>query len=102
MQYDLVAGDNTLLEIPCVDPSGNAIDLTGATVQLIWDDANGNDVTVNATVTNAAGGIVQYRFASGQIFAPSMQIEVKITDGAGNVIRSTQTIDLTVREAVEG
>jgi len=102
MQYDLVAGDNTLLEIRCVDSSGNVIDLTGATVQLIWDDVNGNDVVADATVTDAAAGIVQYRFTNGQIYAPSMQIEVKITDGVGNVLRSTQTIDLTVREAVEG
>ena len=102
MQYDLTEGDNSLLEITCTRKDGSVIDLTGSAVQLIWDDQNGNDVIADAAVVDAANGLIQYRFTNGQVYSPEMNIEVKITDGSGNVLRSTQTIDLIVREAVAG
>ena len=98
----MTTGDNSLLEITCTRKDGTVIDLTGSAVQLIWDDQNGNDVIGDATIIDATNGVIQYRFRNGQVYAPEMNIEVKITDGSGNTIRSTQTIDLTVREAVEG
>jgi len=102
VEYDLTEGDNSLLEITCTRKDGSVIDLTGSEVKLVWDDPSGNDVIADASVVDAANGLVQYRFANGQVYSPEMNIEVKIIDGSGNVLRSTQTIDLTIREAVEG
>lgn len=97
---DLVTGDTgSVLELTITDKTtGAAIDLTGATVRVKWRDADGTLVTATATVTSAAGGLAEYQFTTGQIYAPEMVFEVEVTDSLGDVTTGVDTITKTVRE----
>jgi hypothetical protein len=99
---DLVTGDTgSRLVCTVKDKStGTARNLTGAAVKLRWRDNDRVVVTKTATVTDAAGGVCEYVFGAGEIIAPSMKIEVEVTDNTGKVTTSVDTIDLTVREEI--
>lgn len=99
---DLVTGDTgSILSLTITDKTtGSAVNLTGATVRVHWRDAAGALVTGVATITNAAGGLAEYQFTSGQIFAPLMVFEVEVTDSAGKITTGVDTITKTVREQI--
>lgn len=99
MSYDLVTGDtgSKLVVTVADNDTGAAVDLAGSTVRFRWE-GNASMVTRTATVTNSAGGVAEYQFAAGEIIAPKMKIEVEVTDGIGQVVTSTDLIELTVRE----
>lgn len=97
---DLVTGDTgSILTVTCNDSAaGTAINLTGATVKVRWEDATGVLVLKTMTIENASGGIASYQFASGEIFAPKMKFEIEITDAGGKIVTNLALIELTVRE----
>lgn len=98
---DLVTGDTgSKLKVTCNDSEGAVINLTGATVELHWEDANGALASRNMTIENHAAGIASYTFAVGEIFSPKMVFEVEITDTGGKIITCTEKIELTVREQI--
>mgnify|MGYP007073280000 CR=1 FL=1 len=87
-----VAGDMPLLQVTVVDEDdGTAIDLTGATVTLRWR-VNGAAVQTGAmAVTNAAGGICQRRWGSGELSAEGhVLFEVLVVDSSSNRYTSQQ------------
>ena len=89
------------LEVTCKDDdTGLVIDLTGSTVKLKWRDAADALQTNTMTITDAPGGIVEYRFLAGELIAPQMKFETEITDSLGNVLRPFELIRETVRAAL--
>jgi len=99
---DLVTGDTgSRLILTVKDRSTEtARNLTGATVKVRWRDNDRQLVERDASVTDATGGICQYVFAAGEIIAPSMRIEIEVTDSTGKIITGVDPIDLTVREEI--
>ena len=100
--YSFVAGDTgSVLRVTCTnDSDDSAIDLTGCTVVLKWRNASGVLTSQTMTIVTAASGICEYRFAAGELFAPSMAFEVQITDASSRVIRSLSLIETSVRAAL--
>lgn len=95
---DFVSNDTgSSLSVPCVDASGNAIDLTACTVELHWRDPTGAVVSRDMTVDDAEGGICSYKFAEGELFAPAMSFEVELTDAGGYRLSNLDLIAVTVR-----
>lgn len=100
--YQFVAGDTgSILEITCKNDADNTvIDLTGCTLALQWKGANGVLVSANMTVTDAINGKARYQFLTTELFAGTMQFEVKITDVNSKVIRSLDLLSEKVRRAL--
>ncbi|MCC7202439.1 MAG: BppU family phage baseplate upper protein [Nitrospirae bacterium] len=99
--YQFVAGDTgSKLKVTCKNDADNSIiDLTGATVKLKWKDSGGALQTKTMTVlTPATNGQAEYQFASGELFAGTMNFEVEITDAGSKVIRCLDLIIGKVRE----
>jgi len=97
---DLVSGDTGALFIAtCTNKeSGSIINLTGASVNLQWINSAGTPVVRAMTIVDAAAGVAQYQFLSGDNQLPAMNVEVSITDATGFVITNPETLFLSVRE----
>ena len=96
---DFVTGDNSVLSTTITDNvTGAAIDLSGASVIFRWKDNDGTLVEVVPTVDDAPNGVVSYRFLAGELIAPTMSIEVEVTDASSHVMTGLSLIELTVRE----
>lgn len=97
--FDLVTGDTgSSLSVPCVDSNGDVINLAACSVELHWKDATGTAVVRNMTIDDEAAGLCSYKFADGEIFAPSMSFEVQITDAGSFIITTPDLITVTVRK----
>jgi hypothetical protein len=99
MSYTLVENDTGVqLEVTCTenDPP-TPIDLTDCTVLIRWQNINGT-FERQMTILDIAGGVVTYTFGAAEIVAPDMEFELQITNLAGNVRTSLQTIRERVRE----
>jgi hypothetical protein len=96
---DFVSGDtgSTLL-VTCKDDSGAAIDLTGATIKLHWQDATGTVQDKDMTIVDETAGECSYKFGESELFAPGMAFEVEITDATGFKLTNIDLITATVRE----
>jgi hypothetical protein len=104
MSYDLVTGDTgSKLRVTCKDnDTGLPINLTGATVNLQWKQQNsaGTFVSMAMTIVDAVNGIAEYQFLSTDIEPPSMNFQIKITDGSGKITKSLDLLALSVRRAL--
>lgn len=100
--YQFVSGDTgSKLQVTCKnDGDGSVINLTGATVKIKWKTAAGATVTKTMTVINAAGGIAEYQFASGELYEGWMNFEIEITDSSSKVIRNLSLLQEKVRGAL--
>ncbi len=101
---DMVAGDtNRTLRVTCTS-GGSAINLTGATVTLLWRIAttgSKTDTKQQATMTlvTPASGIAPYTFTAGQLVPGKMTAEVQIT-AAGVTITSDDVLEYDIRARV--
>lgn len=96
MAYDLVTGDTLpTLRVSVKDEAGNAFDMSGMTAQFRWEGADGVLVERSAIIS---ANVASYQFASSEIFASKMKIELEITNGAGKIVTGTDLITLQVRE----
>lgn len=96
-----VANDSgSALQVTCKDKTtGVVIDLTGKTVQLRWEDADGVLVTREMVIVNGPGGIASYKFALNELYGPTMRFEVQITDPVlQTVVTGVDLIEVGVRE----
>lgn len=95
---DFVSNDtaSTLL-VTCVDDAGAVINLSGATVNLHWQDETGTVQDKAMTVVDEAAGECSYKFGAGELFAPGMAFEVEITDAMGFKLTNIDLITATVR-----
>jgi hypothetical protein len=100
MNNEFVSGDTgSALVMTCLDNVTNLpLNLTGASVSIKWKNSVNVLVTRAGTIVNPLTGVVRYQFASGELFSPSMSIEVEVTDGGGNVISNLDLIKIAVRE----
>lgn len=99
---DAVTDDNSLLEIFITYKStGLPVDLTGKQVKLYWFTNDSVLIQKNATIENpVTDGRVTYPFIAGDIIQPSMQIEVKVIDDQGVVLKNLDLITLKTRKAL--
>jgi len=98
MRYDFVQDDTgSSLRIECLDAANAPIDITGGTVTLKWRDKARQLITHDMSMIDAVNGIAEYQFAVGELFAPSMDITVRIVDSQGQVLHSRESIKLSVR-----
>ena len=97
---ELVTGDTgSVLRITCKDNDTEAaIDLTGSTVRLRWEDDTGTVQTRTMTIVTAASGIVSYQFVTDEIIYGTMKFEVEITDSGGYKISNLALISIKTRE----
>lgn len=98
--YDYVAGDTATKHGPvtCKDKDGAVIDLTGATVRLLYRINAGALQTKNMTVlTPATNGKAEYLFLAGELIAGEMEGSVQITDASSKVVTETCTFFRTIR-----
>jgi hypothetical protein len=99
MPYKLAQGDTgSKIRATCKnDSDGSLIDLTGATVQLLWRDGAGALVTKTMTIVGApTAGVAEYLFAAGEIFLPLMSFRVRITDAGGKILHNLDNLDEAV------
>jgi hypothetical protein len=96
---EFVAGDSgSKLSVTCTDNAlQTAINLTGSSVNLKWENEAGAMVTKAMTIDNAATGVCSYQFAVGELFAPAMTFELEITTASGKIISNLDLIDISVR-----
>ena len=98
MRYDFVQDDTgSTLRVECIDAVGSVIDITGGTVTLKWRDKTRQLITRNMSMIDAANGVAEYQFVAGELFAPSMDITVRIVDSGGKVLHSREPIKISVR-----
>lgn len=102
MGYALVTGDTgCTLRVTCKDgATGAVVNLAGATVKAQWRTLAGTLVSKTMTITGASTGIAEYRFLAGEVIAPSMSIEVEVTDSSGLITSSLETIEFRVRSQI--
>ena len=101
MADDFVSNDTgSILQITCVDSTGVAINLTGATVRLRWIDTTNTVQTKTMTIVTAASGICQYQFATGELVPGRMQFEIEIEDSSGYKTTNPTLTEVTVREEI--
>ena len=96
MAFKLAQGDTgSKLRATCKnDNDGTLIDLTGATVHLLWRDAAGALVTRAMTIVGlATAGVVEYQFAAAEIFPPRMSFRVRITDSGGKIVHNLEALE---------
>jgi hypothetical protein len=97
--YKLAQGDTgSKLRATCKnDGDGSVIDLTGATVHLIWRTAAGALIEKQMTIVGApTAGVAEYLFAAGEIFLPLMSFRVRITDAGGKILHNLDNLDEAV------
>ena len=96
---DLVTGDTgSIYQVTCTDSDGVAINLTGATVRLRWEDDVGVIQTRTMGITDAVNGVAEYQFLAAEIIAPKMKFETEVQDSGGFITSSNDLVTLTVRE----
>lgn len=101
--YQFVSGDTgSTLKVTCKNDSDSTIiDLTGATVKLRWKDSSSTLQTRTMSIVSpATGGIAEYQFLAGELFAGLMNFEIEITDSGGKIIRCLEIISEKVRAAL--
>jgi len=94
MGVSFIANDTgSVLEVTCQnDSDSSAINLTGATVTLRWNNIAGTTVEQAMTITNATGGVAQYQFTAGELEEGTTSYEVEITDSGGDIITSLKRL----------
>lgn len=104
VKHEFVAGDTeSKFRYTCVDSDGDAIDLTNRLVELRWVDAGGVSQTRAMSVpniVNAPAGVMEYQFEAGELFAPYMDFEVRLTNSVGRVLRNLELRRVIVRAAL--
>ncbi|MCI0488926.1 MAG: hypothetical protein L0229_20230 [Blastocatellia bacterium] len=102
MHMDLVAGDSgTTLVVTCKDKDSKAaINLNGKNVKVKWRANGGALQTKTMTVTDAAGGVAEYLFLTGELIKGILKGEVEITDSSGLVITQVEPFSLSIRSKI--
>ena len=102
MANEFVQDDSgSKLEVTCKNDSDKSvIDLTGATVKIRWKDKAGSVVEKTMTVTNAAGGVAEYRFAAGELEPGTTGYEIEITDALGGIIKNLNLLLVNIRKKI--
>lgn len=92
-KFTMWSGDTKVLEVTITDASGNAVNLTGATISYVLQRSVGSTVTISKTtddgisITDASGGVFQITLDASDTasLSGSYYHECQITDTSGNV-----------------
>ena len=100
MDADLVAGDTgTTLAVTCKDKDTKSIiNLTGKTAKLRYKIGSGSLQVKTMTVTDAAGGVAEYLFLTGELIAGLMTAEVQIIDSLSREITQIDPFEIMIRK----
>ena len=100
---ELVETGTTLLQYTCVDAeTKQALDLSDATyVKLTYSLNGAAAATVNTTVTDAANGLVEYRFASTLLEEGSIVLQLSILYAGSIQHFQTNPHEISVRRKVQ-
>jgi hypothetical protein len=74
-----------------------AIDLSGATVRLIYKIGGGAEQTRTMTITASAAGKAEYLFLTGELASGAMKGDIEIEDSFGNRVTSLESFYFGVR-----
>lgn len=96
-----VAGDTAaVLRVQCTDlETGQAIALSGATVQIRWRIGGRPLVTRSMVVVDSAQGLAEYQFAAGELVCGDLLADVLISSGS-TVRTCAEPLALEVRPRV--
>jgi len=92
--FTMWSGDTKVIEVTITDASGNAVNLTGATISYVLQRSVGSTVTISKTtasgisITDASGGVFQITLDASdtaRLSGSSYYHECQITDTSGNV-----------------
>jgi hypothetical protein len=94
---DFVENDTgSVLRVLCTEKSTKAaLNLSGATVRLKWKVAGVLTVRV-MTITDAANGIAEYKFALGELRPTLKEAEVEVTLANGDVVTGLSRVKLAI------
>lgn len=98
--YDFVAEDSgPIIELQAKKwYDASVIDITGYTVTLKFILNDGDLQSRTATITDAANGKAQYRFAAGELGeGGNLRVEWMLTDGSGYLYTSNDSFTYKVR-----
>lgn len=102
MDYSFVAGDTaSVLVVYCrrSDDDSIPVDLTGASVKLMWRIDGGTLVTRGMTIADASAGKATYEFTTSELAAGIMSAEVEVTTADG-ITTSLESFRFTIRARV--
>jgi hypothetical protein len=99
LSYDFVAGDTgSKLRVTIYNKNtGGLFDLTDCTVKIRWFDIAGTEVLHDMIIASAVSGVAEYQFTEGELYAPMMSFEIKVTDSTGGVLTSLEVSEVRVR-----
>lgn len=94
-----------VLERTLKDSSGNVVDLTNTSVDFHMRAAGNEELKVDsaATVTDATGGIVEYRWSSGDTDTTGVyesEFEVTFADGTPETFPNSEYITVTIHDDI--
>jgi hypothetical protein len=103
--FDFVQGDTlTTIKSQLKDEdTGAVIDLTGgsASVRFVFrrpaDGAWSTPIDRNLTVTDAANGLVEYQFLTGELLPGIMRLEASASLATGKTITTKRFTEFTIR-----
>lgn len=106
--FSIYAGDSRSLTITVKDPSGNIVNLTGATIKWVLVDAGGNSINAKDSIAGGSGGITINNATAGQctiqlasadtmnLLTGSYTHEARMIDSANNssiIFKGTITVN---------
>lgn len=91
VNIELFVGQNVTLDYSIVDEAGAAVDLTGATIALVFKrETDATKTPVVPTVISAPGGTIQYKTLTSDLDVKGhWKVQVTVTAGDGSVYPAT-------------
>lgn len=85
IDFFFVGDTGRVLQVTLQD-DGTAIDITGATVQLLYRVSGGSITTKTMSITVPASGLVEYTFLAPDLTEEGVfQYQVRLTDSGGAI-----------------
>lgn len=98
---DLVEDDEALLRVTLLSKSTRQPkDLTNGSANLIFSINGGTATLESMTVEDPTGGVVSYRFQTGQLTPGRLRADIESTDSDGFTVRATDVLSLLVRRKI--
>jgi len=84
-----------------LDPTGNPVDITGATVDFIWRLSSADRTTAvsgSAVLIDSVNGVVKYNWKDGETDVPGIYFgEFEVVFGSGDTLTVPNTSNLVLR-----
>ena len=99
MPFDFTASDTgSRLRLHLKDENNDPVDLSGATVTLLWRDGQSTLQSRAMTIIDVSTkGLTEYQFEEDELVSPIMTFVVRGTDTEGRTVTSSNKVSVTVR-----